>query len=334
MTEFKQGIGAPETLTLSAMGEFDVIDKLREIAESGAKRVGAPTPHVGSGDDSAVIEFETSNVAMSVDMFVEEKHFRTDWATGIDIGRRCAAASMSDICAMGTMPTTLLVAMAAPSETPFTLIREIFSGLVEEAGIAGAQVVGGDMSAGEKIVISVTALGSCPKKGVLKRSDAKVGDVVAINGVLGRAAAGLRVLQRGLRAPRVLVDAYRYPTIDYAAGVEARKAGAHAMMDISDGLIADLGHMARASHVTVDIETASLRVTEELTSIASAFGVDPLQWVLTGGDDNVLAATFSPGTELPPGFYSIGQVREFSDHVVTVDGSPASEAGGFSHFSA
>lgn len=334
MSESRQGNEVPESLTLSAMGEFHIIDKLREIAESGAQRVWAPAPLVGSGDDSAVIGFETTNVAMSVDMFVEDKHFRTDWATGIDIGRRCAAASMSDICAMGTTPTTLLVAMSAPSETPFALVREIFTGLVEEAGNAGAQVVGGDMSAGDKITISVTALGSCAKKGILTRSGAKVGDVVAINGVLGRAAAGLRVLQRGLRAPRVLVDAYRYPTIDYTAGVQARNAGAHAMMDISDGLIADLGHMARASQVTVDIETASLRVTEELTSIASAFGVDPLQWVLTGGDDNVLAATFSPGTELPPGFYCIGQVRDYADHPVTVDGSPAPSSGGFSHFSA
>lgn len=333
MSESRQGNGVPESLTLSSMGEFQVIDKLREIAASGAQRVGASAPLVGSGDDSAVVKFDTTHVAMSVDMFVEDKHFRTDWATGIDIGRRCAAASMSDICAMGTTPTTLLVALAAPSETPFALIREIFTGLVEEAGKAGAQVVGGDMSAGDKITISVTALGSCPTKGILTRSGAKVGDIVAINGVLGRAAAGLRVLQRGLRAPRVLVDAYRYPTIDYSAGVEARNSGAHAMMDISDGLIADLGHMARASQVSVNIETTSLRVTEELTSIASAFGVDPLQWVLTGGDDNVLAAAFSPRTKLPTGFYPIGQVREYGDDLVTVDDSPAPGAGGFSHFS-
>ena len=318
--------------TLSSLGEFEIIDRLREIAETAATKMEASKPIVGSGDDSAIVGFGTSAVAMSIDMFVEDQHFRTDWATGIDIGRRCAAASMSDVCAMGTTPTTLLVAIAAPSDTSYALIREIYSGLVEEASNAGAQVVGGDMSAGDKIVVAVTAMGVSPKKGFLTRSDAKVGDVVAINGTVGRAAAGLRILQRGLRAPRVLVDAYRYPTIDYSAGLEARNAGAHAMMDISDGLVSDLAHMAKASGVTINIETASLPVTEELATTASAFGTDPMQWILTGGDDNVLAATFSAGTTLPVGFYRIGEVIKQGENFVTVDGFAAPDVGGFTHF--
>lgn len=332
MAESPRTNNASDPQELGAVGEFGVIEKLREIAETVAKKIGAPKPIVGSGDDSAVVGFGTAAVAMSVDMFVEDQHFRTDWATGIDIGRRCAAASMSDVCAMGTTPTTLLVAMAAPSSTPYALIREIFTGLVEEAAVAGAQVVGGDMSASEKIIVSVTAMGVSPKKGIPKRSDAKVGDIVAVNGVLGRAAAGLRILQRGLRAPRVLVDAYRYPIIDYQAGEKAKNAGAHGMIDISDGLVADLGHLAKASGVSINIETTSLPITDELASTASAFGVDPMQWVLTGGDDNVLAATFDSSAALPDGFYAIGEVTTLGENYIMIDGETAPVGGGFTHF--
>ncbi len=317
-------------LTLQSVGEFEIITRIREITNAQAQDL--PKPIVDSGDDSAVIAMSKEDLVVSVDLFVEGRHFKTDWATALEIGRRCAAAAMSDICAMGTAPTSILVGLAAPADTSVAFIRELTTGLAHEAAGAGARVVGGDLSSADSIVVSVTAIGSMKPKDVVTRSGAQVGDVVAIHGRLGMAAAGLRVLQRGLRSPRVLVDAYRYPEIDYSAGVRARTAGAKAMADVSDGLVADLGHIAAASGVTIDIESASLPVPEALTSAASAFGADPLAWILTGGDDHALAAVFPSNTELPQGFVAIGIVREQADDLVLVDSEPAPSEGGFSHF--
>jgi thiamine-monophosphate kinase len=320
---------------LDSLGEFGLIGRLQEIARQSASSLLGNEPVVDSGDDAAIIAFGTAHVAMSVDVFVEETHFRKDWSSGIDIGRRCAAAAMADICAMGTLPTTLLVGIAAPGATSINLIREIFTGLTDEAAVAGARVVGGDISSASQIFISVTALGLCPKKGVTTRSGAKVGDVVALSGSTGRAAAGLRVLQRGLRSPRTLVEAYRSPTIDYTAGVRAREAGARSMIDISDGLVADLRHIAVASRVDIDVDSATLELTEDLISAAAAFGIDPLLWALTGGDDHALAAVFPSAEKVPDSFRVIGKIVEVgneSQPLVTVDGGSAPDIGGYSHF--
>lgn len=323
---------ASNAVTLQSLGEFAVIDRLKDIAKLGSREISIPDPVVGSGDDSAIVAFGSAHVAMSVDLFVQDRHFRTDWSTGVDIGRRCAAASMSDICAMGVEPSTLLVGVAAPPETTMSWITEMYSGLVEEAAIAGARVVGGDLSSAIAIMISVTALGQAPKKGAVTRSGARVGDVVAVHGALGRAAAGLRVLQRGLRSPRSLVDSYRFPHVDYTAGVRARDAGAHAMIDVSDGLVADLRHIADASVVTINIDKSLLMVPEDLTSAAAAFGLDPLTWVLEGGDDHAIIATFPVAATLPAGFHAIGVVNERGEHSVTVDQAIFEGSGGYSHF--
>jgi thiamine-monophosphate kinase len=333
MASISNGGNDSHVITVRSLGEFSVIERLRDIAAQGARNSSIPEPLVGSGDDSAVVAFGSANVAMSIDMFVEERHFRTDWSSAVDIGRRCAAAAMSDICAMGIQPSNLLVGIGAPPETAFTWIKELFSGLVEEASIAGAQVVGGDLVSANSIFISVTVLGHSTASEPLTRSGAREGDIIAVHGALGRAGAGLRVLQRGLRSPRSLVDSFRFPQVDYLAGVRAREAGARAMIDVSDGLIADLRHMATASRVTIDIQTNLLSIPDDLKSAASAFGVDPLAWVLEGGDDHALVAAFPSQSKLPDGFTQIGNVVAEESESVKVDGVASSSPGGYIHFS-
>jgi thiamine-monophosphate kinase len=154
--------------------------------------------------------------------------------------------------------------------------------------------------------------------------------VVAVNGRLGWAAAGLAVLSRGFRSPAALVGAYRVPEPPLAAGVAAAEFGATAMIDVSDGLVADLGHLADESGVRIDVTSGSLPVHDRLTEVASALGRDPLQWVLTGGDDHALAATFPPGRAPSGDWVVIGVVREGSG--VSVDGTPWDSAGGWDHF--
>jgi thiamine-monophosphate kinase len=162
------------------------------------------------------------------------------------------------------------------------------------------------------------------------RSGARPGDVVALAGRQGWAAGGLTVLARGFRSPRKLVDAYRRPEPPYAAGAQARAAGATAMIDISDGLLADVGHLAAASGVAVDVDAGAFELAEPLQAVGAALGVDPLQFVLGGGDDHALVATFPADRSLPDGWMRIGSVSEGEG--VTVDGAGYEGPTGHTHF--
>lgn len=320
--------------TLQGTGEFGLIDRI-----TGGL---APDPRVlvGPGDDCAVLAVAGGSVLVTCDVLVEGRHFRRDWSTAIDIGRRAAAASLADIAAMGGTTTGLVVGFGAPADTPASWAVECTAGLVEEASSVGASLVGGDVVESPVITLSVTGLGETGGGAPVLRSGARVGDVVAVAGRLGWASAGLALLSRGFRSPRVLVDAHRFPVPPYASGPWAAAAGATSMIDVSDGLIADAAHIARASGVVLSIDTSDWDVPEELQSAASAFHVDPREWMLTGGEDHALLATFPAGTELSGGFRVIGSVVSRSDvgtaedagSGVVVDGVPRSADEGFRHF--
>ncbi len=314
--------------TLAAMGEFPL------IAAVIKDQPQLPGTSVGPGDDAAVVAAPDGRVVISVDMLVDGVHFRTDWATGEQIGRRAALASMADIAAMGAAPTSLVVAISAPGTTPTDLILGIGKGLHEAAHEAGAAVVGGDMTRSETLTIAVTVLGDLQGSHPVLRSGARPGDEVAVIGRLGWAAAGLAVLSRGFRSPAAVVGAYRVPEPPLRAGITAAASGATSMIDVSDGLLADLGHIAQESNVSINIRRAALDVNPRLVEVASALGKDPMEWVLTGGDDHPLVATFPHGATLPPGWQLIGTVGSIGDlgAVVTVDGSERDEPGGWDHF--
>ena len=175
----------------------------------------------------------------------------------------------------------------------------------------------------------MTALGTVAGDPV-RRSGARPGDVVAIAGRQGWAAGGLAVLARGFRSPRALVEAYKRPEPPYGAGAEAAAAGATAMIDVSDGLLADVGHVAAASGVAVDVATAGFEIAEPMQAVGAALGADPMRFVLAGGDDHALVATFPAGATLPAGWTRIGAVAEGEG--VTVDGAPYDGPTGHVHF--
>lgn len=285
---------------------------------------------IGPGDDAALVAVPDGRVIACTDALVEGRHFRRDWCDASDVGHRAAAANLADVAAMGATPTALLVALCAPADLPAEWVVEMSEGLAEEAGIVGASVVGGDTTSAPILVISVTALGDLAGRDAVLRSGAAAGDVVALSGRLGCAAAGYTVLSRGFRTPKILVDAYRRPVVDYRAGVAASIAGATAMIDISDGLIADLGHVAQASDVHIDLNREAFEVPDQLRDAAMALGVDPYQWILAGGDDHALAATFPPHAALPEGWTVIGQVSRGAG--VTVGGREWVGPRGWEHF--
>jgi thiamine-monophosphate kinase len=315
---------------IAQVGEFGLIERV--VARlAGPDPAAGPAPLVGPGDDAAVLAVPDGRVVASTDVLVDGRHFRRDWSSAGDIGHRAAAANLADIAAMGAVPIGLLVALCAPPETEVGWVEELADGLAEEAELAGARVVGGDMSASPVLTIAVTALGDLQGHPPVRRSGARPGDLLALAGRVGYAAAGYTVLSRGFRTPTLLVQAHRRPAPPYAAGPAAAALGATSMIDVSDGLVADLGHVASASRVAIDIRTTAFAVPPQMRDAAEALGVDPYGWILAGGDDHPLAATFPAGTELPENWTVIGTVGEGTG--VTVDGeSYADRPGGWDHF--
>lgn len=315
--------------TVKVVGEFGVIDRV--LAQAGTARVA----QVGPGDDAAVLRTPDRRVVATTDVLVEGRHFRRDWSSAEDIGHKAAAANLADVAAMGGLTTALLVGLACPSSTQTAWLEGVAAGLAAECAPLGAAVVGGDLVASAadsaSVVLSVTALGDLGGRTPVLRSGARSGDVVALAGRLGWSACGLAVLRRGFSSPIAVVAAHRRPTPPYAAGPGAAEAGATAMCDVSDGLLADLGHIAAASEVLVDLDRAALvRACLEpagpLQQVGSALGVDPLAWVLTGGEDHALVATFPARTPLPVGWAPIGVVRgRGRTPGVLVDGEPAAD---------
>jgi thiamine-monophosphate kinase len=313
--------------TLADVGEFGLIAAFSRRFEQGAQ------VYVGPGDDAAVLRTPKGHVVVSTDLLVEGRHFRREWAPARDIGRKAAASNLSDVNAMGGTAHSLTVGLAAPADLPVQWALDLADGIAEEAALVGASVVGGDLTTAKEVVIAVTVLGTC-EVGPVLRSGAHPGDVVAMAGRQGWAAAGLAVLTRGFRSPRALVEAYQRPQPPYAAGLAAAHAGATAMIDVSDGLLADVGHIAADSGVAVDIRRDAFELAEPMHAVGSALGVDPMQFILGGGDDHAIVATFPPDTALPEGFRAIGSVTDPGDAgpVVTVDGASYDGPTGWKHF--
>jgi len=317
--------------TLAGTGEFGVIRRV--VAGLGAFPVaGVP---VGPGDDAALVAVRGGAVLATTDLMVEGRHFRRDWSSATDVGHKVAAANLADVAAMGGVCTALLVGFAGPPDLPTAWAVDLAAGIAAEAGVVGARVVGGDTSSAAAVIVAVTALGElAPGTDPVLRSGARPGNVLALRGRLGWAAAGLAALGRGFRSPRLAVTAHRRPEPPYAAGPQAAAAGATAMIDVSDGLLADLAHIAGASGVTIEVASGRLPVAEPVATVAAAMNADPLQFVLTGGDDHALVATFPAEVELPTDWTPIGRVLDGDgDPTVTVDGrAPGPVVRGWDHF--
>lgn len=311
-------------VSIAEAGEFGLIARI--VARLG----DSPAGLLGPGDDAAVVPAPDGRTVASTDVLVEGRHFRRDWSSAADVGHRAAAANLADIAAMGAVPTALLVALCVPTDLDVAWVEELAGGLSAEAALVEARVVGGDLSSSPTLTIAVTALGDLGGRPPVVRSGAQPGDVVALAGRTGYAAAGYTVLSRGFRTPKVLVEAYRRPSVPYSEGPAAAELGATSLIDVSDGLLQDLGHVATASVVGIDIRRDAFEVPDQMRDAASALGVDPYGWLLAGGDDHALAATFPAGTTLPPAWRVIGSVHEGTG--VTVDRKPWQGGTGWDHF--
>lgn len=268
---------------------------------------------IAAGDDAAVVNAPDGRVVVTTDVLVENQHFRREWSTGMDVGRRAAVQNLADIAAMGARPTALVVALVMPGDLPVDWAVGLAEGLAAECAPLGVGVVGGDLSAGPVVVVGITAHGDLEGRAAVRRSGARAGDVVAHAGVRGWSAAGLDLLLGGHGGvDDGLVTAYLHPTSPLDAGPAAAGAGATAMIDVSDGLLRDAGRVGRASGVVIDLERAEDVFAEDmgrLAEVSALLGRPARSWVLGGGEDHGLLACFPPGVELPPPFRVVGRVR-------------------------
>lgn len=297
--------------TVADLGEFGV------IARMTAERPQSSATLLGPGDDAAVVAAPDGRVVAAVDTLVQGVHFRLDWSAPEHVGRKAVMANLADVAAMGAVPTGLLLSLACPASTTTETLDGLAAGIWDAAAEAGVGVVGGDTVSADTMVVSITVLGDLEGRAPVTRAGARPGDVVAVCGHLGWSAAGMAVLRRGFRSPVAMVAAHRTPRPPWRAGPVAARAGATAMIDTSDGLLADLAHVATASGVHVDVRADAVPVTDKLRDVASALGGNALEWALTGGEDHALVACFPSPAHVPPDWTVCAAVRAGSG--VTVD---------------
>lgn len=284
---FREGMG---------FSEEQVIEVLAEVFSSNDPRL-----ILGIGDDAALVRGEGQQI-LTTDVAVEGIHFRSDWSSAFEIGRRIAAANIADVLSMNGRCDYLLVAATLTGEETLDWIRELAIGIQHEATRAHAIVVGGDLARSNTLSIAITAIGSTTHP--ITRSGAKPGDSIYLSSLTGWSAAGLSMMLNGMNFSEKAIARYKVPELDYDVDFSA----ATSISDVSDAVLIQGRQMAKASGVAFQLDLSLIEQAEsfdELKTVAEKMGLDVLDWILQGGEDHVLLAT---GVNLPG--IAIGRVTE------------------------
>jgi thiamine-monophosphate kinase len=278
--------------------EFDLIAAINQRLPTRGERVRIP-----SGDDAAVVEADAAS-AVSVDAVVQGVHFRLEDFGAPAVGRKALAAGISDLAAMGALPGEAYVVVAAPPELDDETLLGVADGLAEVAKRYGVTIAGGDLVSSPVLVISVTAVGYEPESSrLVTRAGARPGDLLAVTGRLGGAAAGLALMEGGggpvaaeLREAMLIRQLDPAPRV--SEGLALAREGATAMIDVSDGLGADAGHLARSSGCRLEIELDRIPIVPGLEAVAGGSG-PAIELAAAGGEDYELLVTLPPDRMAP-----------------------------------
>jgi thiamine-monophosphate kinase len=284
-------------MQISQLGEFGLIQRIKTALPQ-------PPPEVivGIGDDVAVLKISDSEYLLATcDVQVEKVHFSRTTISPYQLGRRIAAINVSDIAAMGGSPWWALASLALPPELETDFVDSLYEGMQEQLGIAGAVIVGGNLSRIDKdMVIDLCLLGKVAPENLLLRSGARRGDLILVTGWLGDSRAGLEVIRRpelniSHEGRRQVEQRHLTPQPRLREGQELGSCGlVHALVDVSDGLLGDIRHICRASRVGAEIWVGNLPISSAAKEIAHASGHNVSDWALTGGEDYELLFTASP----------------------------------------
>jgi thiamine-monophosphate kinase len=323
------------------MGEFELLARVRE-------RLPPPGPRIllGSGDDAAVT-LPGGATATSVDALVDGVHFHRDRAAPAQIGRKALATALSDLAAMGAESGEAYVAVGIPPDLGEAACLELVEGIVALAAETGTSLVGGDVTRSPVLTLAVTVVGHGPSpERFVSRAGAEPGDALVLSGELGGAAAGLLLLERpelGAAVPEPTAERLRRRQLDpaprLATGRALAEAGARAMIDLSDGLGGDAGHLAAASGVALRIDAGALPLAKGVAEVAAAAGRDPLEVAVSGGEDYELLAALPPqrlaaataaiGAAAETTLTQVGDVREGQGVEIRLPGGGTVRPAGF-----
>lgn len=309
----------------AALGPGGEFDRIRAIW----RRLGARMD--GAGDDCAIVELGADRLAISTDLAVEGTHFRLGWLEAREVGWRAAAAALSDLAAVAAQPAGVLVSLGVPREWPGALVSEVMDGVGEVAASVGARVWGGDLVAAERVVVDMVVVGRVETP--LLRSGAKPGDALWVTGALGGPAAALGAWLEGREPDRAARERFAAPVPRVREAAWLRDRGARAMIDLSDGLVADAGHLAAASGIGWEIDADRVPV--------HAAAADPGAALVSGEEFELLVALpADAGAGLAEAFVAafglpltrIGRAAAGAGIRVVRDGRPVDVPRGFAHF--
>ncbi len=304
---------------MSDDGELAFLDRL-------AARLPAPPPgQTWIGDDTAVL---ADGRLLATDLLVEGVHFRSAWARPADVGFKALAVNLSDLAAMGGVPEAAVAAVAVPPDRP-GLADEVAAGLAECAARFDCPLVGGDTSVGPALYLAVTVTGTTTAPAPVLRSGASPGEVVFVTGALGGAAAVLALLEAGRRPDPEAALALHRPVPRLAEGRVAATAGATAMLDLSDGAALDIGRLARASGVGVEVAADRVPLAEGADLTRALTGGDDYELCFTAPDEERVRAAFAAARLRPP--VAIGRTDDTGEVTVRDESGRRRLAGGWEH---
>ncbi len=282
-------------MQLGSIGEFALIERLgRLLPAPGAEVVQ------GIGDDAAALDLGDGRLLiLTTDMLVEGVHFDLAYTSPRDLGYKTLAVNLSDLASMGCGPGYALISLGLQAGFEVEAAEDIYRGLAECATQWGGRVVGGDtVSSPQGLVLNLALSAFMPSDNMITRAGARIGDMIMVTGSLGESSLGLELLKRGLRpeddAARVCVQRHLRPNPRLAVGAAAKAASATAMIDCSDGLLADLRHICEASGTGAAVEADWLPISDAARQVAESLGLDPVQAALSGGEDYELVMTLPP----------------------------------------
>jgi thiamine-monophosphate kinase len=279
-------------MKLAEIGEFALIAAIKEMTAKGEGVIK------GIGDDAAVLRPSPGMVSVvTTDLLLQGVHFQLDLTDPYRLGRKAVAVNLSDIASCGGQPRAMLVSLAIAPDAELAFVQALYKGMLEQAQAFKVALVGGDTSRGDRLLISITLIGEAEEEKIIYRAGARKGDLIFVTGTLGDAALGLRQLKQGKREG-VLIQKHLTPVPRVKEGQAIAQQGlATAMIDISDGLMADLGHIAEASHVGAEVRLSALPLSEEYRQEVGTYSPDPYALALTGGEDYELLFTSVPKKE-------------------------------------
>lgn len=290
------------TETIADIGEFGLIDRIHQLIKR--KGVKLPATTLGIGDDTASFSSPSAfELLLTCDCLVEGRHFLSKFIDPFNLGRRAMSVNISDIGAMGGLPLYALISLGLKAEMQVADVEAIYNGFLEELNPFKASIIGGNITKVEKSTfIDISLVGRVETGKIVLRSTARPGDLILVTGFPGQAAAGLRLLQHSRPEAKLLknplVQAYIMPYHRAWEGSRIANSGlATAMIDISDGLLGDLGHICQASGVGAELNQDKLPISEDLKYFAEQFELNPYELVLKDSDDYELIITCKPENE-------------------------------------